>query len=81
MATKGKKAAPSGGKGKKAAGFGKGAGAGMANPLANFEDEDMYQEPIKKVLERLLTIPRVDYTAPYRRRTTCHDFCPNFDVM
>lgn len=52
MTTKGKKAAPSGGKGKKAAGFGKGSGAGMANPLATFEDDDMYQEPIKKVLKQ-----------------------------
>lgn len=49
MTSKGKKAAPSGGKGKKAPGFGKGSAPGMANPLATFEDDDMYQEPIKKV--------------------------------
>lgn len=54
MTSKGKKAAPSGGKGKKAPGFGKGAAAGMANPMATFEDDDMYQEPIKKVLGYLL---------------------------
>lgn len=47
MTSKGKKAAPSGGKGKKAPGFGKGPAA--PNPLATFEDDDMYQEPIKKV--------------------------------
>lgn len=47
MTSKGKKAAPSGGKGKKAPGFGKGSAA--PNPMATFEDDDMYQEPIKKV--------------------------------
>lgn len=56
MTSKGKKAAPVGAgvKSKKAPGFGKvGGGAptggGAAAPLATFEDEDMYQEPIKKV--------------------------------
>lgn len=53
MTSKAKKAAAAGGKGKKAAGFGKGerapAGGPSAAPLATFEDDDMYQEPIKKV--------------------------------
>lgn len=49
MASKGKKTAPSGGKGKKAPAFGKASAAGAANPVTSFEDDDMYQEPIKKV--------------------------------
>lgn len=49
MTSKGKKAAPSGAKSKKAPGFGKGPTAGVASQLATFEDDDMYQEPIKKV--------------------------------
>lgn len=49
MASKGKKSAPPGGKGKKAPGAGKGSAPGVANPIATFEDDDMYQEPIKKV--------------------------------
>lgn len=50
MTSKGKKAPQTGGKGKKAPGVGKiPAGGGSATPLATFEDDDMYQEPIKKV--------------------------------
>lgn len=55
MTSKAKKAAVAGGgsKGKKTPGFGKAertpAGGGATVPLATFEDEDMYQEPIKKV--------------------------------
>lgn len=53
MASKGKKVAPTGAKGKKAPGFTKSerapVGGGSAVPLAVFEDDDMYQEPIKKV--------------------------------
>lgn len=55
MASKTKKAATSGAKGKKPSPFGKGGerapagGGGAAVPLATFEDDDMYQEPIKKV--------------------------------
>lgn len=51
--SKAKKTAPAGGgKAKKAPGFGKErllAGGGSPAPLASFEDDDMYQEPIKKV--------------------------------
>lgn len=52
MTSKAKKAVSGGGKGKKGQGFGKervAAGGGPASPLATFEDDDMYQEPIKKV--------------------------------
>lgn len=52
MTSKTKKAVSGGGKGKKGQGFGKErvpGGGGLASPLATFEDDDMYQEPIKKV--------------------------------
>lgn len=55
MTSKAKKAVSGGGKGKKGQGFGKErapAGGGPASPLATFEDDDMYQEPIKKVSTR-----------------------------
>lgn len=60
MTSKAKKAGAAGGKGKKGQGFGKdraAAGGGPASPLATFEDDDMYQEPIKKVNGMLDIIP------------------------
>lgn len=79
MASKTKKAAPPGAKGKKASPLGKGGertpagGGGAAAPLATFEDDDMYQEPIKKVWRRcrssrLLLFSRVAHssTQPYQ---------------
>lgn len=69
MATKGKKAAPSGGKGKKAPAFGKASAAGAPNPMATFEDDDMYQEPIKKVVMRAhLTLWQSSLPARYPQR-------------
>lgn len=58
MTSKAKKAGSAGGKSKKGQGFGKervAAGGGPASPLATFEDDDMYQEPIKKVSTMLDT--------------------------
>lgn len=55
MTSKTKKAVSGGGKSKKGQGFGKErvqGGGGLASPLATFEDDDMYQEPIKKVSTR-----------------------------